>query len=182
MSPWPPPSASGPSSAARYSAANSCAVGRSRRAEVPFDRHRVQRFLGAPEIVGDDRDAIGHRHGGDDSAPPGDGGEIVRFELAAEHRAIGGGGIGHARQAGIDAEARRAGHLERRIDALQALADELELIGRLDRRLGGERDLGGVRRELAEGRRTPGGLVPHEAAARRRTRPGRRPISPPRRR
>ena len=141
------------------------AVGRSGRAEVPFDRHRVQRFLGAPEIVGDHRDAIGHRHGGDDPAAPGDGGEIVGFELAAEHRTIGGGGVGDPRQTGIDAEARRAGHFERRIDAPQALADELELIGRLDRRLGGERDFGGVGRELAEA--SPSARRPHAERGRR---------------
>ena len=87
------------------------AVGRAGRAEVPFDRHRVKRFLGAPEIVGDDRDAVGHRHGGDDSAPLRDGGEVIRLELAAEHRAIGDRGIGHARQTRVDAEARRAGGL-----------------------------------------------------------------------
>ena len=85
------------------------AVGGAGRAEVPFDRHGLQRFLGAPEIVGDDRHAIGHRHGGEDSAPPGDGGEIIGFELAAEHRAIGDSGIGHARQTGVDPEMRRAG-------------------------------------------------------------------------
>ena len=53
------------------------AIGGPGRAEVPFDRHRLQRFLGPPEIVRHDRHAIGHRHGGEDSAPPGDGGEIV---------------------------------------------------------------------------------------------------------
>ena len=135
------------------------------RAEVPFDRHRLERFLGAPEIVGDDRHAIGHRHGGDDSAAPGDGWEIVGLELAAEHRAIGDSGVGHAGQTGVDSEPRRAGDLERRVDAFDPLADQLELIGRLDRGLRGERDLGGVRREFAEGRRAPGGVMPHEAIA-----------------
>src|SRR5271155_2945444 len=60
----------------------------------------------------------------------------------------------------------RAVDLERRIDALDFLPDELELIGRLDRRLEGERDPGGVGRELAEGRRAPGGFIADEAAAR----------------
>ena len=87
------------------------AVGGAGRAEVPVDRHRLKRFLGAPEIVRDDRDAIGHRHGGDDSAPLRDGGEIVRLELAAEHRAIGDGGIDHVGQTRIDAEVRRARRL-----------------------------------------------------------------------
>ena len=134
-------------------------------AEVPFDRHRMKRFLGAPEIVGDDRHAIGHRHGGENSATPGDSSEIIGFELAAEHRAVGDSGIGHVRQTGVDSEARRAGDLERRIDALDLLADQLELVGRLDRGLLGERDLGGVRREFAEGRQAPRGFVPHDATA-----------------
>ena len=34
------------------------AVGRGRSAEVPVDRQRGERLLGAPEIVGDDRDAV----------------------------------------------------------------------------------------------------------------------------
>ena len=142
------------------------AVGRSGWTEVPFDWHRGQRFLGAPEIVSDHRDAIGHRHGGDDPPAPRDGGKIIGLEFAAEHRTIGDGGVGHARQAGVDAESRRAGRLERSIDAPDPLADELELIGRLDRRLGGERDLGGPGRELSEGRRAPRGFMPHEAGAR----------------
>ena len=140
------------------------AVGRSGRAEIPHDRHRLERLLGAPEIVGDDRHAVGHRHGGDDPATAGDRGKIVGFELAAEHRAIGGGGVGHARQPGVDAEARRARDLERRVDALEARADKLELIGRLDRRLGRKRDLGGVCREFAD--RSPSARRP-----RRLTRP-----------
>ena len=142
-----------------------CAIRGPGRAEVPFDCHGVKRFLGPPEIVRHNRHAIGHRHGGEDSAPPGDGGEIVRLELAAEHRAIGDGGIGHTRQTRINSEARRTSHLERRIDALQSLADQLELVGRLDRGFRGERDFGGVRGELAEGERTPRGRVPHKAIA-----------------
>ena len=155
------------------------AIGGAGRAEVPFDRHRKKRFLGAPEIVGDDRHAIGHRHGDDDSAPPGDGGEVIRLELAAEHRAIGDRGIGHARQTGVDSEPRRAGRLERRVDALDLLADQLELIRRLDRGLRGERDLGGVRREFAEGRRTRRRLRAARRRCWRRTRRAPRPISPP---
>ena len=45
--------------------------------------------------------------------------------------------------------------LERRVEALARLADQLELVGRLDRRLRGERDLGRVGRELAEGAERP---------------------------
>ena len=141
------------------------AIGGAGRAEVPFDRHRMKRFLGAPEIVRDDRHAIGHRDSGNDSAPLGDGGEVVSLELAAEHRAIGDRRIGHARQTGVDSEARRAGRFQRRIDAFDLLADQLELIGRLDRGLRGERDFGGVRRELAEGRRAPGSVIAHHTAA-----------------
>ena len=106
--------------------------------------------------------------------------EIVGFELAAEHRAIGGGGVGHARQARVDAEARGARDLERRVDALQALADKLVLIWRLDRRLGRQRDLRRVGRKFTESRRAPGGLVPHHAAARAAR--GRRDAPPRRRR
>ena len=74
------------------------AVGRGGRAEIPFDRHGGERLLGAPEIVGGDRDAVRHRHGGDHAAPAGDLGEVVGLELAAEHRAIGDGRIDHAGQ------------------------------------------------------------------------------------
>ncbi len=141
------------------------AVGRGRRAEIPDDRHRRQRLLRPPEIVGDDRHAIRHRHGGDDAAPAGDRGKVIGFQLAAEDGAIGGGGEGHAGQARIDAEARCARDLERRIDSLQPGAEELELIGRLDRRLDGQRDLGGVGREFAEHRRAGGRFVANESAA-----------------
>jgi hypothetical protein len=76
------------------------------------------------------------------------------------------GGVGHARQTSVDAEPRRAGHLERRVDPLDLRADQLELIGRLDRWLGRELDICRVGRELAERRRAPGGFMPNEAAAR----------------
>ena len=154
------------------------AVGRAGGAEVPFDRHRVKRFLGAPEIVGDDRHAIGHRQRGENATPFGDGGKVVSFELAAGHRAIGDSGIGHAGQTRVDAEARRAGGFQRRVDALDLLADQLELGRRLDRGLRGQRDPGGVRRKLAEGRREVRGLMPYDAAPRDAR--GRRHI-PPRR-
>ena len=140
------------------------AVSRRRWAEIPHDRHRLERFLGAPEIVGDDRHAIGHGHGGDDPPAAGDCGKVVGFELAAEHRAIRGGGIGHARQAGVDTEAGRARDLERRVYALEARADKLVLVGRLDRRLSRERKPSSVRSQFAVSRRAPGGLVTHEAA------------------
>ena len=98
------------------------------------------------------------------SASLGDGGEVMRFELAAEHRAIGDRRIGHGRQTGVDSEVGRAGRLKRGVDALDLLADQLELTRRLDRRLRRQRDFGGVRRELAEGGRTAGGLMPDDAA------------------
>ena len=66
---------------------------------------------------------------------------IHALERAAEDRAGGNRRIDHARDLRIDGELGRAVDLERRVEAGNPLADQLELIGSTDRRLLVELDL-----------------------------------------
>ena len=125
------------------------AVGFAGFAGVPFRLEQRQRFLGAPEAVGDDGDRVVEL---DDllHAAAALGRRLIdASEFAAEHRTGGDRGIDHAGQPRIDGEPGGAVDLERRIEPRHRLADELELVRGADRRLLVELDLAGIGGERA---------------------------------
>jgi hypothetical protein len=142
------------------------AIGLAGFAGVPFRLERRERFLGAPETIGNHGDRVVEL---DDllHAAAALGRRLVHaLEFAAEHRAGGDRRIDHARQPRIDGELGGAVDLERRVEARHRLADQLELIGRTDRRLLVELDLAGVGRERAVVETAPRRLVQHLAVGR----------------
>ncbi len=142
------------------------AVGLAGLAGVPFRLEQCERFLGAPEAVGNHRDRVVELDHLLHAAPALDRRLVHALELAARHRAGIDRGIDHARNLRIDGELGGAVDLQRRIETRQRLADQLELIGRSDRRFLVELDLGGVGGERAVVERAPAGLVQNLAVGR----------------
>ena len=85
-------------------------------------------------------------------------------DLAAEHRRLPDRGVHHVRHAHVDAEHRPAAHLVREIEARDRLADQAELVGGLERRLGRRRERRGRRGELAVARDLALRAMHHPAA------------------
>ena len=142
------------------------AVGLAGLAGVPFRLEQRERFLGAPEAVGDDRDRVVELDHLLHAAPAFDRRLVDALELAAEHRAGGDRRIDHAGNLRVDGELGGAVDLERRVEAGERLADELELIRRPDRRLLVELDLGGIGGERAVVEAAAGRLVRNLAVGR----------------
>ena len=84
---------------------------------------------------------------------------VDRFHRAAEHRGFDDRGPHHVRHFQIDAEFRRAVDLVRNVQPRETPADELVLIGPLERGLLLELDRGRLDRELAEPERASRRLV-----------------------
>ncbi len=135
------------------------AVGRAGGADLPLDRNRVECGLGPEVAIGHHRDGILEFDHLQVAAAAGDGALVDRLHRSAEHRTGHNRRLHHVRHRKIDAVHRRAIDLQRHIEPCDPLADELERIGRLDRRLLVELDRGGFGRELAEAESAAGRLV-----------------------
>src|SRR5689334_16250560 len=123
------------------------AVGIAGLADFPFGLEQGERFLGAPEAIGNDRDGVLQLDDLHYAAPAFYGRIVDAFELAAKHRTSGDRGIDHARYLSVDGKFGRAVDFERRIEASNPLADQLELIGRTNGRFFVKGDLGCITRE-----------------------------------
>ena len=155
---------------------------RRHRAFVPHDLQRPARVVRLPPAVGDDRDAGGQEV----VAPPGDRVDDERVldarqplhlvevgadGLAAKHRTLVEDREERTRRLDVDAERRLAGHDVGVVDALDRLADDLEvlriLVGGLDGLDRGRRHRRDARRQRRVGRLATGGRVRDDAASRR---------------
>jgi hypothetical protein len=102
------------------------------RSLVPLDLERFETFLRRPHVIADHGDGVVEH---DDLAYAGDfrrGAVVDLADLAAEHRAIGDRGDLHAGQDRVNAVESLAVDLVRRIEPLQRLADQDEILGILD--------------------------------------------------
>ena len=116
---------------------------------VPLDHERVTAELGRPVGVRDHGNA---RADWDDVADAGHGlgpAGVEGLRLTAEDRAADDGGDQHSRHRDVDAVDGRAVHLRWVLEPLDPLADELEVLGILELRVGGHRDPRGRVCELA---------------------------------
>ncbi len=156
------------------------AVGRAGGADLPLDREHVERGLRAPMPVGDHRDGLlelDHLH---DAAAAGNRAFVDRLHRAAEHRAGHDRRMHHVGHVKVDAVLCGAVDLERHVEPRKPPADELELIGLLDRGLLVELDRGRLDRQLAVSKRAAGRFVGDLTHRRRAI--GRRHVPAPRRR
>ena len=104
------------------------------RAFVPGDDERVEALLGRPHVIADDGDEVVEH----DDLPHARnclGRAVVDLaDLAAEHRTLRQGRELHAGKHRVDAIDDLAVGLVRRVEALQRLADQREILGVLERR------------------------------------------------
>ncbi len=116
---------------------------------VELKLQRAPAFHGGPGVVGDHRDAARNLNNLLD-AGNGLGFRVVEAgNLAAEDRAARDHGVNHAGTPGVDAEAGGAVHLAGRVQALGRCTDQVEILGILQRDLGGHRQLARGVRETA---------------------------------
>ena len=109
---------------------------------VPGDVERVEPLLGRPHVIADDGDEVVEH---DDLAHAGDRlrrAVVDMPDLAAEHRAGRDGRELHARRHHVDAVDRLAVDLVGRVEPLERLADQREVLRVLQRRIGGRRAVG----------------------------------------
>ena len=131
-----------------------CARDRCVRAEVPLDRQRIERRLGAPPGVGDDRDGVvADRHDLLDAGTARDRGGVEALDLAAEHRTGLDRRVQHARQLQVHAVDLRAVDLRHGVEPGHALAGDLPVLRVLQRHVGRRRQLRRRFADLAVGRR-----------------------------
>ena len=133
------------------------------RTFVPHDLQRGQALLGGAHIVGNHADRIVEMH---DLVHAFDGQRravVDALQFAAQHRAGGDGADRHARHLHVDAVDRRAVDLLGRIEPLGRRADQLEVLGILERDLLRRRQRRRLVDQRAVGERAPGRLVDHLA-------------------
>ena len=119
---------------------------------VPLDLDGVERGLGVPPGVGDDRDrGVAHLHHFLDARHLRRLGVIEAHDLGAEHRRILDRGVEHARQLHVDGVDLRAVELVGGVEPLQRLAGDLPALRvlELDVLRVRRRHLGGRGRDLA---------------------------------
>ncbi len=98
-----------------------------------MDRQRIETFLGRPHVIADHRDHI-VQHDDLPHARNFFGRAVVDLaDLAAEYRAGRQGRELHIREHGVDAVDDLAVDLVGRVEALQRLADQHEILGVLER-------------------------------------------------
>ena len=103
-----------------------------------------------PAFLGHYNDRVFQGQDFDHPAHVGDFFSRGTLQPAAKHRALGNGGVDHARQPGINRKRGRAGHFVGYIEASRGPPDEGPVCGVFERWVGGDRQLGGLSRYLAE--------------------------------
>ena len=97
---------------------------------VPDDRQRIERGLGVPPGIGDDGDAaVADAHDLLDALHGHDLGFVIALQLAAEDGTILDRGVEHAGQLDVGAVDHRTRRLVDGIEPLDALADDLPVLG-----------------------------------------------------
>ena len=121
-------------------------------ARIPHDRQRLDRLVGAPVAVGDHGDAgIADLHHLLDARHAGDLGGVEALDLAGANRQVLDGGDQHAGHLDVDAVDLLAGELVGGVEALEALAGDLPVLGVLELDVLRGFELGGRFRHLAVG-------------------------------
>jgi hypothetical protein len=136
------------------------------RPVIPFDDERGQSFLRGAHVIGDDGDGIVEA---DDLAHALDGfrSRVVHaLHATAEDRRLRERCDLHAGRPYVDAVHGRSVDLRRRVEALQGLADQLEVLRLLERNLRGDRKARRVGGKLAVAQLSPGRFVNHHSALR----------------
>ena len=124
---------------------------------IPGDGHRLEPGPRRPRMVADHGHQIVEDDDLTDARDRHGRGIVDTDHLAAEHGTRGEGGELHPRRQRVDAVLRRAVRLVRRVQPLQRLADQAEVLGVLQRR---------IRRRQCRGTAGQGGVG--QLAARRR--------------
>ena len=126
---------------------------------VPGDVERRQALFGRPHVVADDGDQIVQHHHLAKTRHSLGLAVVDAHDLAAEHRRVGEGGELHTVRQGVDAVLRRAIDLGGRIEAFERPADQAELRGLFQRRIGGRLQAGGAAGQGAIGDAPAAGVV-----------------------
>ena len=119
------------------------------RAFVPLDVENFAPLHGGPGAIGNHGDAVRNLDHVFDARHGLGFGRVETGNLAAEYRAARQHRVNHVRPLHVDAEVLLAGGFRARVQTLYRLADDLELLGVLGLRAGGDRQFVGGFRERA---------------------------------